>query len=437
MNQKKLNRTDAESIASNSLKISFAQRSRHHSESNELTYNAYSNMLNMPTDLDNSDSGYIENRLNNLNKLASSAPNDSGWFFNDHENFSIDSTLNEKDDKSPIIFSDFSDQSDDDDGKSSLKSLKKSSNSFLKLNRLKRLSSKDTATPNEKQLLSATKSNYLAIPYSNKQQQQQSNLSSSVGNIDTQITSTNQSRRSSRKLKNSIRKRKRCYSMDEKRHLRNSLDSPFSFDNLAYSNKENLSDISEPLSSSSERNEKSNEHLKSEQQQPQDQLNKKPLPTILINSQLEYERVVKFDLTDASNDEDKNEDKDYLIKNEFRSSIDIELGSNESDEDLPDKNSSNTIEFTTKLASDLSKPEITAESLVSFMFQVLFPLLVCGLGNLMAGILLHNIESYDVFKEINELYIAIPCLMGLKGNLEMTMASRLSTAVSCIHVGIF
>ncbi|CAF5199724.1 unnamed protein product, partial [Rotaria magnacalcarata] len=32
-----------------------------------------------------------------------------------------------------------------------------------------------------------------------------------------------------------------------------------------------------------------------------------------------------------------------------------------------------------------------------------------------------------VFKEITEIYILIPALLGLKGNLEMTLASRLST----------
>ena len=31
---------------------------------------------------------------------------------------------------------------------------------------------------------------------------------------------------------------------------------------------------------------------------------------------------------------------------------------------------------------------------------------------------------------IPEVYILVPALLGLKGNLEMTLASRLSTAVS-------
>lgn len=35
-----------------------------------------------------------------------------------------------------------------------------------------------------------------------------------------------------------------------------------------------------------------------------------------------------------------------------------------------------------------------------------------------------------LFEEVSELYIVVPALLGLKGNLEMTLASRLSTAVS-------
>ena len=35
-----------------------------------------------------------------------------------------------------------------------------------------------------------------------------------------------------------------------------------------------------------------------------------------------------------------------------------------------------------------------------------------------------------MYEHINEIFILIPALLGLKGNLEMTLASRLSTAVS-------
>lgn len=410
MNQKKHN--NAEIVATNSLKVPFVRRARHHSETNDLPFNAYSNLISITADYDpanGADASLIESRLNTeINKLGGSAPNDS-WFFNGNNSPPQDET-----ERSPIIYSDYSDLSDDE--RSSVKSFKKSSG-FLKFNR-----SKKAPQP-------ACKSSYLQPP-----KKPASLSSSSTGNIDEQCEAN--TRRSKRPNKSSVKKRKRCYSMDERRRnlKNNDLNSPFSFDNLAY--KENLSDISEPLSSS----EKSNDDLNNKVRQLQnhdgrdngDDLQTRALqpPIIMINSRLEYDGVVRFDLNGGEDDE-KNEDKDYLIKSEFDSSqLDMELGSNESDEDLSDKNTSTTIEFTTKLASDLSKPEIEAESLLSFVFQVLFPLLICGLGNLVAGILLHNIESREVFSQIPQLYIAIPCLMGLKGNLEMTMASRLSTAVS-------
>lgn len=39
-------------------------------------------------------------------------------------------------------------------------------------------------------------------------------------------------------------------------------------------------------------------------------------------------------------------------------------------------------------------------------------------------------QHWDVFKYVTEVFILVPALLGLKGNLEMTLASRLSTAVS-------
>lgn len=421
MNSKKLNKANAESIASSAgLKVPFIRRARHHSETNDLPFNAYGNLITTGYDLDaqnDPESRLIESRLNaEINKLGGSAPNDS-WFFNGGDHHS-DSPSHQATDKSPIIYSDYSDLSDDE--KSSVKSFKKSSSSFLKFNRSRKTSQ------------SVCKSNYLQPP-----KKPSSLSSSSTGNIDEQCEQANGRRSQKRSNKSSVKKRKRCYSMDERRrNLRNNndLNSPFSFDNLAY-NKENLSDISEPLSSSEKSNDDLNGKRALKQADCDDDQPKRALqpPIIMVNnSRLEYgDGGVRFDLNGEEEEEKNEEDEDYLIKSEFRSSqLDMELGLKESDEDLSDRDTSTALEFTTKLASDLSKAEIEAESLLSFVFQVLFPLLVCGLGNLVAGILLHKIESYEVFKEIPQLYIAVPCLMGLKGNLEMTMASRLSTAVS-------
>ena len=59
----------------------------------------------------------------------------------------------------------------------------------------------------------------------------------------------------------------------------------------------------------------------------------------------------------------------------------------------------------------------------------MFPFLVAGFGMVGAGIVLDIVQHWNVFKEINELFILVPALLGLKGNLEMTLASRLSTLV--------
>lgn len=43
---------------------------------------------------------------------------------------------------------------------------------------------------------------------------------------------------------------------------------------------------------------------------------------------------------------------------------------------------------------------------------------------------LFSLQHWEVFKKVTEVFILVPALLGLKGNLEMTLASRLSTAVS-------
>jgi solute carrier family 41 len=49
-----------------------------------------------------------------------------------------------------------------------------------------------------------------------------------------------------------------------------------------------------------------------------------------------------------------------------------------------------------------------------------------------AGILLDYVQHWPLFKEVPETFILVPALLGLKGNLEMTLASRISTKVFAI-----
>ena len=63
----------------------------------------------------------------------------------------------------------------------------------------------------------------------------------------------------------------------------------------------------------------------------------------------------------------------------------------------------------------------------------MFPFLVAGFGMVGAGIVLDIVQHWNVFQDINELFILVPALLGLKGNLEMTLASRLSTLVRALE----
>jgi len=71
-----------------------------------------------------------------------------------------------------------------------------------------------------------------------------------------------------------------------------------------------------------------------------------------------------------------------------------------------------------------------SEGLLITFFQILFPFLVAGMGMVAAGLVLDKVQHWCVFLQVSELMILVPALLGLKGNLEMTLASRLSTAAN-------
>uniref|UniRef100_A0AC35TI18 BTB domain-containing protein n=1 Tax=Rhabditophanes sp. KR3021 TaxID=114890 RepID=A0AC35TI18_9BILA len=70
---------------------------------------------------------------------------------------------------------------------------------------------------------------------------------------------------------------------------------------------------------------------------------------------------------------------------------------------------------------------VPTQSSYILLVQVLFPFLIAGLGMVLAGTLLDVVQHWPLFKKIPEIFILVPALLGLKGNLEMTLASRLST----------
>jgi len=67
------------------------------------------------------------------------------------------------------------------------------------------------------------------------------------------------------------------------------------------------------------------------------------------------------------------------------------------------------------------------ESSMSIMMQVTIPFIIAGYGTVGAGMVLDVVQHWDVFVKVGEIFILVPALLGLKGNLEMTLASRLST----------
>uniref|UniRef100_A0A6J0VDB5 Solute carrier family 41 member n=1 Tax=Pogona vitticeps TaxID=103695 RepID=A0A6J0VDB5_9SAUR len=84
--------------------------------------------------------------------------------------------------------------------------------------------------------------------------------------------------------------------------------------------------------------------------------------------------------------------------------------------------------FTCKFARSASG--FLPESSFSIASQIFGPFFLAGLSLVAAGLLMDIIQHWMVFKTITEIFILIPALVGLKGNLEMTLASRLSTAAN-------
>lgn len=74
-----------------------------------------------------------------------------------------------------------------------------------------------------------------------------------------------------------------------------------------------------------------------------------------------------------------------------------------------------------------TKDEDVAETPTEILVQVFVPFMLAGLGMVAAGVLLNKAKDLDAFKQIPELMVMVPPLLGLKGNLEMTLACRMST----------
>ncbi|XP_069353822.1 solute carrier family 41 member 3 isoform X5 [Eulemur rufifrons] len=74
--------------------------------------------------------------------------------------------------------------------------------------------------------------------------------------------------------------------------------------------------------------------------------------------------------------------------------------------------------------------EPSKETALSVGLEVAVPFLLAGLGLSWAGVLLNYFQHWPVFLGVKDLLTLVPPLVGLKGNLEMTLASRLCTAAN-------
>uniref|UniRef100_T1IJK9 SLC41A/MgtE integral membrane domain-containing protein n=1 Tax=Strigamia maritima TaxID=126957 RepID=T1IJK9_STRMM len=79
---------------------------------------------------------------------------------------------------------------------------------------------------------------------------------------------------------------------------------------------------------------------------------------------------------------------------------------------------------------------LPAESLRVMLVQIFIPFLIAGFGMVGAGLVLDKVQNWDYFTNVAGVYTVIPPLLGLKGNLEMTLAARLSTLANMGYIDI-
>ncbi|XP_075739146.1 solute carrier family 41 member 1-like [Rhipicephalus microplus] len=65
--------------------------------------------------------------------------------------------------------------------------------------------------------------------------------------------------------------------------------------------------------------------------------------------------------------------------------------------------------------------------LISTALQVFVPFILAGFGSTLAGILLDVVTEWPVYVIVHHIFVVIPPLLGLNGNLEQTLVARLST----------
>lgn len=103
-------------------------------------------------------------------------------------------------------------------------------------------------------------------------------------------------------------------------------------------------------------------------------------------------------------------------------------------EEFDDGNVADTCHLLGRSSPDGEVSAIQKESILATAVQMFVPFLLAGFGMVAASLLLDKVQHWPVYRDVSEVYILVPALLGLKGNLEMTLASRLSTHANLGHL---
>ncbi|TRY64356.1 hypothetical protein TCAL_04282 [Tigriopus californicus] len=68
------------------------------------------------------------------------------------------------------------------------------------------------------------------------------------------------------------------------------------------------------------------------------------------------------------------------------------------------------------------------------LLEIVIPFLFAGCGLSLAGLVLNHVQHWPVFQHYPDFFVLVPTLLGLKGNLEMTLASRLCSIAGLGHL---
>nr|XP_020476218.1 solute carrier family 41 member 1-like [Monopterus albus] len=145
----------------------------------------------------------------------------------------------------------------------------------------------------------------------------------------------------------------------------------------------------------------------------------------------EFELTEVTSFTERASETGENEERPEIVV-----TIDCRAnakGQREEDALLENASQSNESDDTSTDRSP-EPPAPLKETSFSIGLQVVVPFLLAGFGTVAAGMVLDIVQHWKVFTEVSEVFILVPALLGLKGNLEMTLASRLSTAESEVGV---